>query len=218
MQNRRGDARLRSYSKGVYEVPPTAWYLHYLLEQPWPVVIVLLAVAAVLRVVGRRGGDVRLVRGSFVAALLGVAVLATAYLLQTDREQVVQRSLQLVEAAERGDTTQLQHLLATRVTLLGPGGDPWLTGDAVHQRIEAGAHYAGGGDHRVYDTRAGVAGDVGVSVIRVRSRWERQGPGLARTAWRLEWERRDGRWQLTRLYWLDLEGREPALGYLMRGG
>ncbi|MEM1356534.1 MAG: hypothetical protein AAGH88_16815, partial [Planctomycetota bacterium] len=57
-----------------------------LLENPWPLVIALLAVSAVLRTVGKRQDQPKAVSASWLALLLGLGVYVTATLVNTDRE------------------------------------------------------------------------------------------------------------------------------------
>lgn len=176
------------------------------LENPWPLVVALLAVSAVLRTVGKRQDQPKAVSASWLALLLGLGVYVTATLVDTDRELLIERTEAFVVATSPADEAALTALLADRAVLMGPGGDVWdnLSGAFIAQELR---------EHEVQDntTRAVDAssrrGGRGISTLDVSSRL---GGFPMRTQWELEWQKDPrGEWRITGMKWLSFNQQDP---------
>ena len=74
-----------------------------LLENPWPIVIAAVGVAAVLRVTGKRRGQKGLVVASWVLLVLGVGLVGLARWVETDREAVHRLTAEVIGATSPVD-------------------------------------------------------------------------------------------------------------------
>jgi hypothetical protein len=179
-----------------------------LLEDPWPVVIAFLAVAAVLRVVGKRQEQPKAVMVSWVALAVSFGVYVTASLVNTDRERLVERTEALVAAAWPVDEAAWRDLLAGDALLLGPDGSVWdeLTAEFVTAELQ---------QHRVEETalRAVEATPgrpgYGVSTMDLSSR---VGDGFPmRTTWEIVWQQQpDDAWRVLSMKWLSIRNQDPS--------
>ncbi len=191
----------------VLVLAESAGWAERLLENPWPVVVGLLAVSAVLRTVGKRRDQKGLTRASWIALLLGIGVYAAATLIQTDRETLIQQTEALVAATSPADEAALTPLLADRAVLMGPGGDVWdnLTGPFIAEELRE--HDVQENTLRMVDASSLRRG-VGISTMDVSSR-------LAgypmRTQWEVQWQKDpQGRWRITGLKWLSFNQQDPT--------
>ena len=180
-----------------------------LFENPWPLVVVLVGLGAVLRVLGRRRGQPTAVRLSWAAFALAIGVNLLAYSVETTREALIERSGALVEATSPLDPATLERLIAPNATLLGPDGTLHGTLD-VPGLVERLERY----DLPVNALREvaaeGRGNAAGFSTVDVSS----QVNGYPqRTVWRIEWRRDPGAdgepWRAVSFTWLEWNRREP---------
>ena len=179
-----------------------------LLENPWPLVIALLAVSAVLRTVGKRQDQPKAVSASWLALLLGLGVYVTATLVNTDRETLIERTETFIEAASPADEAALTALLADRVVLMGPGGDVWadLSGPIIAGRLDQ--YQVEVLDLRGVDATINRPG-YGVSTMTVSH--DVMGQRIPATQWEVEWQKDpQGRWRIIALKWLKYGLNEPS--------
>jgi len=178
-----------------------------LLENPWPVVVAMLAVSAVLRTVGKRQDQPKAVSASWLALLVGLGVYVTATLVDTDREQLIDRTQAFVAATSPADEAALTALLADRAVLMGPGGDVWddLTGAFIAEELR---------EHNVQDNTmravnaSAIRRGVGLSTLGVSSRL---GGYPMRTQWEIQWQKDpQSRWRITGMKWLSFNQQDPS--------
>ncbi|MEM8738160.1 MAG: hypothetical protein AAGG38_06740 [Planctomycetota bacterium] len=195
-----------------------AGYVEGLLENPWPVVVVLVGASAVLRVMGKRRGQRAGVGAAWGALGLGLGVYAAASAVETDREAILAGTRGFVDAAAAADEAALAGLLAERAALVGPGGGFWdnltpgfVAGEMTEHRVTDVAVRA---VDAAMDRRTGAGGaagrgfDRGVSTLSLRSRVS----GVPTpTTWELSWGRgEDGGWRITEARWLTIGLRDDA--------
>ncbi|MCW5757931.1 MAG: hypothetical protein KIT54_11910 [Phycisphaeraceae bacterium] len=101
--------------------PPTIE--HFLFEQPWPTMALLAILAILAWLLFRARKQQRL--GVIVAVLLlacagGIAILASR--VTTDREVVLNRTVELIEATAKADTTALRDILDVDTAVLRSEG------------------------------------------------------------------------------------------------
>ncbi len=196
-----------------------ACVLTYLfLEQPWPLVIALLLVTVALTTVGRRQQRPiwRDVGWSMVA--VAAVVLVVARQVETDREQLMRQTRELVQAAQSPmDVQSVDRLLADDVVLVGPDRGLWLEREGILAKL------------RQIDRKRVVEGQ---SVGALNATVTDSGEGLSRlslhtqlggpyhqpaigTQWVLHWRQADdGHWRLHEIEWLRFFGQKADQGML----
>jgi ketosteroid isomerase-like protein len=85
------------------EPPDVSLFTRYVLENPWPVGLALLAAAAWLLWAGMREGQLKKLQGAAGVGLAGAAVLLTGYLVVTSGERAKAVTRELVDAAVAED-------------------------------------------------------------------------------------------------------------------
>jgi hypothetical protein len=193
------------------DVPSPPVWQSLLLEQPWPLAVLLLVVGVVLRSVGRRTGRRGLRRAALVSVLLAAGVVALAYFVETGREAVRRHTLGLVDAVEPLDADRVSALLADDVRVTGPRGRVLVDSGDVRRRLQSANRRYSVASHRVRDLDVWAAGDEGRAMLALYSQIN-ETPALTR--WGLWWEKQDGAWRVTEIRWLSYQGREPPVGAL----
>lgn len=190
------------------DIPAPPVWQSLLLEQPWPLAILLLVIGVILRTIGRRTQRRGFTRVALVAVLLAAGVVALAYFVETGREAVHRRMMALVEAVKPLDTAALGDLLSDRVRVTDPQGRVVVERGEVRQRLESSQHRYDVGSHRVRDLSVWAGGEEGRAMLALYSNINST-PALTR--WGLWWEKQDGQWRITEIRWLSYQGREPPV-------
>ena len=171
-------------------LPPAPIWERLLLENPWPLAIILAAGAIVAFVSMRHRAPPRHTAAAVAGlALAAVGVLVLASLVETAREQMRHQTFELISAAARASVTDTGTLLAPDATLFPPGGGAALDRDDILTRVERDL----GGAWRlrewaVLECEASVSGDTGRTQVKVRATPEAAGfPNIS--WWRLGWRR-----------------------------
>ena len=179
-----------------------------LFEDPWVLVVGLLAGFAVLRIVGKRRGE----RGggwlvaSWVALVLGLGVYGLSRVVETDGEALDRVTREFVAATSPVDEPALAGLLLPGAELVGPGGDVWDGLSAAFIAAELKEHGVEGSGVRRVEAE-GLRAGLGRSTMDVSSR---VGGYPARTSWELSWRKSPGGdWKIERMTWLTFQDR-PA--------
>ncbi|MFW5681819.1 MAG: hypothetical protein ACOC1G_02325 [Phycisphaeraceae bacterium] len=193
------------------DIPPPPVWQSLLLEQPWPLAILLLVIGVILRTIGRRTQRRGITRVALVAVVLAAGVVALAYFVETGREAVHQRMMALVKAVEPLDSTAMRDLLSQDVQVTGPRGRVIVESGEVHRRLESSQQRYGVGSHRVRDLDVWAHGGEGRAMLALYSEINNT-PALTR--WGLWWEKQDGVWRIVEIRWLSYQGREPPVGAL----
>ncbi len=185
--------------------------MHLLLENPWPIVIVLIGVAAVLRVVGRRNDKRGLSLAALIALLAAVGVYVLATLVDTPREQVTAATHALLDATVAKDAAAIDRLLDPRVVLADERGNVRLTIgelrpglDRTLERFDLASQRA---KNLLVDTQTP---DAATAHLDLRTGFTDNAFPPSHTRWQLDWRRdADGRWRLTEVRWLEWMGQTP---------
>lgn len=192
-------------------IPPPPVWQSLLLEQPWPLAIVLLVIGALLRTVGRRTGKRGLTRVALGAVVLAAGVVALAYFVETGREAVRRLTLELVESVDPMDSAAVDALLADDVRVTGPQGRVIVESGAVRRRLASANERYRVSSHRIRDLNVWAEGEAGRAELALYSQVNAT-PALTR--WGLWWEKRGGAWRVTEIRWLRYQGGEPPVGAL----
>lgn len=177
------------------------------LENPWPAVVAFVGVSAVLRVIGKRQGQKRLVVAGWIALALGLGVYVLASVVNTDRETLIVRTEALVEATSPADEAALRDLIAPRAVLMGPDGNVFDSMDAAFVARELREHNVQENTLRAVAAASNRPG-LGISTMDVSSRL---GGYPMRTEWEVAWQRGDdGVWRITSMKWLSFNQQTPS--------
>lgn len=172
----------------------------YILEQPWPLAIALVVIAAVVLFKGR--GKARAIVPA-VAILAAMAAVAAGLLVTTARESIRKSTRAMVAAVVSGDSTTLDAELDESAKLFSfqhnDGLDKWALLDEVGRRFRPGAEYAVK-DWSIEALEASRDGErVGRSQVKVRA--VSAAAGVPVFSWWLLDYRMDasGRWRVIRM-------------------
>ncbi len=178
-----------------------------LLEDPWPVGLVLFILAGVLGFVGMQQGSGRLKKIAGAAALGAVIVFLLAGLITTTRERIIEQTRTLVGHTAPLDLAAFKAMVSPQVTVLvGEGSsDPLFTGDQVFARLERALGNYPIQNQSILAIDASLRGDdFALCQFDVRSDAVR---GRVTTRWLLTWKKQtDGAWQVITVQWLDSPG------------
>lgn len=191
--------------------PPTLAYLF--LEQPWPMTIALLAVAAVLLLQANRRRERRLAIAAGIAAVAAGVIFLTATLVETSRELIMRQTEALVAATDPLNLDTVDQIVAPYATLSSHDGTIWLRYDDIRVVLEQSINRWGVEEQDLSDLKGVTGGDAGVTQFRVKTRLKQAGfPVLTR--WQLHWVRdpATGQWLVDDIRWLEFQGQRPTEG------
>lgn len=192
--------------------PPHSAIAHYLLENPWPVVLVcaILGIAIGLRG-SREGQGTKVAIGAGLLAL-AVIVFGVAWFVTTAGERAVAVARTLVASAEAGDPAAGMMLIAPDATLhFERPESPGLPIESIARGLDSVAT-----DHVIEDNSVTrlrgytVDGDTGVAHLAC---WTTTGSsmGAVPSQWILRVKRQpDGSWKIARITCVSIAGR-PAV-------
>lgn len=191
---------------------------HYLLESPWPVAVALLIGAGALTVVGLREGRKKLLTGALLLSLLAGLLLAVATAVVTKREQLLAHTADLLAMTDPVNTTGLQRLFASELTLQNDAGQVWMDGPDILDRLERLQRDTPIGNHKVTDIKAETRRDTGYVDIRLSTSGSEASPfgnTPVLSRWLLVWKQQaDGGWLLSEVRWLEFQLSTPQPGVL----
>ncbi len=187
----------------IQPLPSPPLLERFLFEQPLLPVIVLAVLAIVAAIAFARLGQRR--RGVLVASVLAVlagAVFATAALITTERERLLERSEELIGATAAVDTTALERMLSEDARLQTSGDIERVLasidgrGEIIDQAQSRLRHRFQINEWQILDRQATIDGpNVGRTLVRVGV----DSDSFSRTHyswWRLHWELdADGQWR-----------------------
>lgn len=183
----------------------------YVFENPWPVGIVLLAIAAGLGWTGLHAVDRRRLIAAGVVALLGAAVMVAGKAVVTPGEHARDVVLEVVDAAVAADVATGAAALADDASLsLGSPNNPGFPRDIIVRRMDGltGRYRIEGNRITNLDART-VSSDRGVVDIACVTELS-LGFGPVPTSWTIQVDRQtDGTWKISHVTWVTLAGRVP---------
>ena len=190
---------------------PVNLFTRYVLENPYPLALLLLVLGAGLARSGLRMGlRPRLVAAAVTAAIAAAVVLAGTT-IQTAGEHARRVVLEAVDAAVQADIPGVMALLADDAVLsLASPTNPGFPRNAIDRRLAGLA-----GRYRIASNRitsldaATVSRQRGEVILACRTELE-LGFGPVPTSWVVQVDLQpDGSWKITRVTWVTLATRTP---------
>lgn len=186
-------------------------FTRYVLENPWPLGVLLVAVAVGLAWSGLQAVDRRRLVAAGVMAVAGAAVLAAGKAVVTSGEHARAVVIEIVDAAVAADITTVAAAFADDATLsLGSPNNPGFSKDAITRRLDGLA-----GRYRIKSNRVTrldattVTRDRGVVDLACLTE-PTLGFGPVPTSWIIQVDRQsDGSWKITQVTWVTLGTRAP---------
>lgn len=194
-------------------IPEPPLLQHYLFENPWPLAVTLVCVAAVLRVVARRHEKPRLGYAALGVLLLGGAVIAAGFLVTTRRERLITLTEAFVHATAPADLDAVFAVLRDDSVLTDPGGRPWAEAGEVRERIERGLEqYPMEGHGFSLIAAESASADIGRVHFSVSTQFTDL-PYKHQTVWLAVWrrDRAGDAWYIADLRWIRWNGQEPPI-------
>jgi hypothetical protein len=193
---------------------PPAWE-RYLLENPWPASLTLLATAVALVIVGRRRGDRRAPLFAAIALLAACAVFVLALLVETPREQMIAAARRLIGHTSPMQSAAFQAMLHPRATLLVESDAPPLPVDQIIMRLDRLARKYPITSQLIQSIAAESNGHAqGRTLIDLQTDTHL---GPRNTRWLISWVNQNGQWLVLDVQWLPtggLLGVKPSMGLI----
>ena len=179
---------------------------HLFLEAPWPVLIVLVGLAAIMRVVGRRNGKAWMSWMALGALVLAVGVWLLAWAVTTDRETLLADTHKLVDATVRPvHMSTLESMIPPDTPIVTAHGVMISRFSQVKQTLKAYPIDT----QNITSINAQTSGTKGLSVFSVTTHFRVMNVPIPST-WAFRWKRgASGRWQVSRIVWLTLRHQNP---------
>ena len=196
------------------DLPDPPLVAHLLLENPWPLALTLLALAAVFLIRAHRAQARGPVVGAVLCAGLAIGAWGLAAGVTTQREHLVAQTRELVDSTLPLDTTVFSSLFAPDATLRGPAGERWLSVEQMVAELAGSKHRLR--SHRVREVQAWVQ-RPGRALTKLRISTvvgsTRADDRAVPTEWLITWEPEDsGSWRIERIQWVKLLGQRPWEG------
>ena len=178
-----------------------------LLEDPWPLGLMLIVIACVLLFLSSQRGDKKLLRLAGLAALLAIALFVISSMIETTREHIISQTEKLIAHTAPLDVAAFKALVSPRVivTVGDDSSAPTLTGEEVFTRLEKSVQSYPIKEQSIIEIDAELRpGDFAICQFDVRS--DGHG-GRVMTRWLLTWQQQPtGDWLVTQVQWLDCPG------------
>src|SRR5215510_11663654 len=196
------------------QAPSVSIFTRYVLENPWPLGIGLLLVAAWLAWSGFREGLKSRQQYAAVAALFGVAVLVIGHFVVTSGEHAKELTRSLVDAVVKNDSVGAVAMFSNdAVFTVGSPNNPGFGIDAIRDLFDRVApRYPI--DSNTITMLRGYPEDSDMATVHLACLTTVHGyPSVSQ--WVLEVRRQpDDSWKLTRLTCVSVNNQAPPLGEL----
>ena len=196
------------------EPPRVGLFTRYVLENPYPLGVLLVALAAGFAWTALRSDRPQRLRTAGILGVVGAAVLLTGTLVATAGERARRVTLAVVEAAVAADVSGAAAQFAedARLSFGGPT-NPSLPRRDLEARIDQLDGKYRIGSNQVTMLRAYTeTSDRATVHLACRTALERDF-GPVPTQWVLRVERQaDGTWKIAHVTWISLGGRAPGSG------
>lgn len=192
------------------EPPSVGLITRYVLENPYPLGIGLLLLAAVLAWLALREGRVNRLTPPAVAAVLGIGVLAVGFSVTTAGEHGEAVTEQLVQAVEDNDLTGALALFDDSATFgFGSPDNPGLDMDFIRAAVDSASRYSI--TSNIIRMLDGYTVDGDTAIVHLGCLTEAGSYGYTPSKWVLKIERRDdAEWRITRVTCISIANRSAS--------
>ena len=194
------------------DAPRSSFFTRFVLENPWPLGLLVLAIAAVLIWLGLCDGRSDRLKAGGVFALLGLIVLAIGIITTTAGEHGRRIARQLVERAVAGDVTGAMNLFTTDAVLtIGRLDNPGSELTVIQSGLQQLASEYKVESNYVTDLDAfSESGNVARVYLACLTD---AGFGYTPSRWILIIRRQpDDSWKIERITCVDINGQTPGMG------
>ncbi|MBX3354580.1 MAG: hypothetical protein KF724_02655 [Phycisphaeraceae bacterium] len=199
------------YGLGVTSAPDPGFFTRYLLENPWPAVIILAVAAVALLRFAIDREDRRLLLGAAGCVAAGVVIFITATLVTTPAEHARRVANELIEAAETANLNAMRALFEEDASIhFGSLTSIGLEWRIIDQGIESLGRQHRIESNSVTRLRAGpVTGGAVAEFGCITTTASSFGP--VPSTWLIEVvPGADGQWRIRRLAAVAIAGRAPS--------
>lgn len=181
----------------------------YLLEDPWPVVVGLIVLFAVIRVIGRRSGRSRWVQASLLPLGLASAVAFTAHLVDTPVERLIQRTDAFMQATVQPNFAVLDGIIDPQATFHDEDGKVRAQWPEIRERL---AEVSIDSQSVTVTEIARIERYQAAMHITARTELGDEAiPGVQPTRWIMIWSRgEDDDWRISQMHWLSWRGQDAS--------
>jgi hypothetical protein len=196
--------------------PQAGLWTRYVLENPWPVSIVLLAAGLIAAWLGLRDGRRDRIQLAAAAAGLAILIASIGSLVTTSGEHGRHITRRLVEAVIAGDHPVALALFAPDASLaFGSMTNPGIGLEAIADRLERLARRHTIASNRITRLR-GYPRSAGEAEVHLAC-WTDAGMGYTPSQWVVHVARQpDGSWRVRRITCLSINGQAPSLDFDLR--
>ncbi len=187
----------------------------YVLENPYPLGVLLLALALGLLWTAVRGEQRQRLPLAGGLAGAGVVVLLVGTFVITSGERAAALTLTLVDAAVTADIQRARSLFADDATMsFGRSSNPSHGRVEIDRRVDRLQDRYRVASNRIMSLEAETKSRERAVVVLACSTQLEQGFGPIITRWELEVERQpDGTWKIAHVTWESLNGQTPSTKY-----
>ena len=197
----------------------SGFFVRRVLESPWPTVIVLGLLAAVLVWISLDREDRRLLIAGAVSVVLAVSIGVIGTLVQTDRERALAATTAFVDDAVDGRVDDLLAWLHPDATLhVGRIESPGFPRESLDRALEQldGPHRVQDNTITLLDAADDGSGSIWVELACLTS--TSSSYGMVPSRWIFEWTPppSDGPWEVRSITAVSVAGRTPGGGDIFR--
>ncbi|QDU72910.1 nuclear transport factor 2 family protein [Mucisphaera calidilacus] len=183
------------------------------LEEPWPVVVASVALAAIAFLIARA---LQRTRAGIILAMgcLDIAFIALilSFAITTDHEHVNARLDQLLQLATDTDNPEFNHAADDNLTILAPGPTVIYQRPELDDWAQSITDKYGIRRHRVWSqTTTFPSPDTATTQAEIRTYVETM-PTPARTYWDIHWHRTPDGWKAIEMHWTGSADGTPGPG------
>ncbi len=192
--------------------PQVGLITRYVLENPYPLALVLLALAGGLAWTAVRNERRDRLRAGGALAILGVAVLLLGAVVVTSGEHARRITRALVEAAVAADVSAAMQLFADEATLsFGRATNPGYATDEIHWRLERLDDQWRIESNRITMLRSYSESSDAATVHLACLTMLTRGYGATPTQWVLRIQRQPGGgWKIAHVTWVSINRHPPS--------
>ena len=195
------------------KAPQSSVLTTYVLENPWPLSLILLLFAAVIGWIGFREGMPRKITTAGILAALGAILLIIGSMVQTSGERAKSLVRQFVDAVVQGDIVAASGMISSQAILsAGSPSNPGLDADAITEGLSNFASRYTIESNDITMLR-GFTEDSETATVHLGCYTVVDYPAVSK--WVLRIRREDnGSWKIARITCISINDQTPSLDWM----